>query len=65
MENVDLRNTSYKQVLVKNGSGEGRKNCFLYCVFQLIFFSVMFFTFLNKICPDQIQKSPMFNKKEL
>ena len=52
MENVDLRNTSYKQVLVENGSGEGRKNCFLYCVFQLNFFSVMFFTFLNKVCPD-------------
>ena len=28
MENVDLRNTSYKQVLLENGSGEGRKTAF-------------------------------------
>ena len=65
MENVDLRNKSYKQVLVENESGEARKNWFLYCVFLLIFFSIILFTFVNKVCPDQIQKSHMFNKKEL
>ena len=65
MENVDLRNKSYKQFLVENENGEARENCFLYCFFQLNLFSVIFFTFLNIVCPDQIQKSHMFNKKKL
>ena len=65
MQNVDLRNKSYKQFLVKNESGAVRKNFFFYSFFQLNFFSVFFFKFLNIVCPDQIQKSYMFNKKKL
>ena len=44
--------------------GKVGKLLFVLC-FSIEFFSVMFFTFLNNVCPDQIQKSPMFNKKEL
>ena len=65
MQNVDLRNKSYKQVLVKNESRAARKNFFFYSYFQLNFFSVFFFKFLNIVCPDQIQKSHMLNKKYL
>ena len=65
MQNVDLRNKSYKQFLVKNESEAARKNFFFYSFFQLNFFSVFFFKFLNIVCPDQIQKSHMFNKKKL
>ena len=64
MQNVDLRNKSYKQFLVKNKSGAARKNFFL-TLFSIEFFSVFFFKFLNTVCPNQIQKSHMFNKKKL
>ena len=65
MQNVDLRNKSYKQFLVKNESGAARKNIFFYSFFQLNFFSGFFFKLLNIVCPDEIQKSYMFNKKKL
>ena len=65
MQNVDLRDKSYKQFLVKNESGAARKSFFFYSFFQLNFFSIFFFKFLNILCPDQIQKSYMFNKKKL
>ena len=64
MQNVDLRNKSYKQFLVKNESGAARKN-FFFTLFSIEFFSVFFFKFLNIVCPNQIQKSYMFNKKKL
>ena len=65
MQIVDLRNKSYKQILLKTESGAARKNYFLDSFFQLNFFFVFFFKFLNIVCPDQIQKSHMFNKKKL
>ena len=65
MQNVDLRNKSYKQFLVKIESGAARKKKKFYSFFQLNFFSIFFFKFLNIVCPDQIQKSYMFNKKKL
>ena len=64
MQNVDLRNKSYKQFLVKNESEAARKNFFFDSFFQLNFL-IFFFKFLNIVCPDQIQKSYMFNKKKL
>ena len=64
MQNVDLRNKSYKQILVKNESGAARKKKFD-SFFQLNFFSVFFFKFLNIICPDHIQKSYIVYKKKL
>ena len=65
MQNVDLRNKSYKQFLFKNESGAARKKIKFYFFFQLNFFLVFFFKFLNIVCPDRIQKSHMFNKKKL
>ena len=65
MQNVDLRNKSYKQFLVKNKSGAARKNFFFDSFFQLNFFFVFFFKFLNIVFLDQIQKSHMLNKKKL
>ena len=65
VQNVDLKNKSCKQFLVKNKSGATRKNFFFDFFFQLNFFSVFFFKFLNIVCPDRIQKSHMFNKKKL
>ena len=65
MQNVDLRNKSYKQFLVKNESGATRKKKKIYSFFQLNFLIVFFFKFLNIVCPDEIQKSYMFNKKKL
>ena len=65
MLNVDLRNKSYKQFLVKNESGVARKKIIFDFFFQLKFFLVFFFKFLNIICLDQIQKSQIFYKKKL
>ena len=64
MQNVDLKNKSYKQFLVKNKSGAARKKFVFEFFFQLNFFSV-FFKFLNIVCLDQIQKSHIFYKKKL
>ena len=65
MQNVDLRNKSYKQFLVKNESGVARILFIFDSFFQLNFFSVFFFKFPKIVCPDHIQKSHMFNKKKL
>ena len=65
MQNVDLRNKSCKQFLVKNKSGVARKKIIFDFFFQLNFFSVFFFKFLNIVFPDQIQKSHIFYKKKL
>ena len=65
MQNVDLRNKSYKQFLVKNESGAARKKIIFDIFFQLNYFSVFFFKFLKIVCPDQIQKSHIFYKKKL
>ena len=65
MQNVDLRNKSYKQFLVKNKSGAARKKFIFDYFFHLNFFSIFFFKFLNIVCPDQIQKSHIFYKKKL
>ena len=68
MQNVDLRDKSYKQFLVKNESGAARKKKKkkkLTFFFQLNFFSVFFFKFLNILCPNQVQKSHIFYKKKL
>ena len=64
MQNVDLRNKSYKQFLVKNKSGAARKK-FIFDFFSIEFFFVFFFKFLNIVCHDQIQKSHIFYKKKL
>ena len=63
MQNVDLRNKIYKQYLVK--SGAARKKIIFDFFFQLNFFFVFFFKFLNMVCPDQIQKSLIVYKKKL
>ena len=55
MQNVDLRDKSYKQFLIKNKSGAARKKIIFDFFFQLNFF-VFFFKFLNIVCHDQIQK---------
>ena len=55
MQNVDLRNKSYKQFLVKNKSGAAKKKKIDF-FFQLNFFLVFFFKFLYIVCHDQIQK---------
>ena len=47
MQNVDMRNKSYKQFWIKNKSEVARKKLFLIFFFQLNFFSVFFFKFLN------------------
>ena len=65
MQNVNLRNKSYKQFLVKNESGAARKKIIFDFFFSIEFFSIFFFKFLNIICPDQIQKSHTFYKKIL
>ena len=65
MQNVDLRNKNYKQFLVKNKSGATRKELIFDSFFQLKFFLVFFFKFLNIICLDQIQKSHIFYKEKL
>ena len=65
MQNVDLRNKSYKQFLVKNESGAARKKFIFDLFFHLNFFFVFFFKFLKIVCPDQIQKSHKFYKKKL
>ena len=65
MQNVDLRNKSYKQFLVKNESRAARKKMIFDFFFQLKFFLVFFFKFLNIICLDQIQKSHIFYKEKL
>ena len=65
MQNVDLRNKSFKQFLVKNES-ELLDFYFIFdYFFQLNFSIVFFFKFLNIICLDQIQKSHIFYKKKL
>ena len=65
MQNVDLRNKSYKQFLVINKSGAARKKFIFDFFFLLKFFLVFFFKFLNIVCCDQIQKSHMFYMKKL
>ena len=65
MQNVDLRNKSYKQFLVKNKSGVARKKIIFDFFFHLNFISVFFLKFLNIVCPDQIQKSHILYKKKL
>ena len=65
MQNVDLRNKSYKQILVKNESGAARIFFIFDFFFQLNFFLVIFFKCLNIVCLDQIQKSHIFYKKKL
>ena len=65
MQHDDSRNKSYKQFLVKNESGAARKKIIFDFFFKLKFFSVLFFKFLNIVCPDQIQKSYIFYKKKL
>ena len=65
MQHVDLRNKSYKQILVINESGAARKKIIFDFFFQLKFFLVFFFKFLNIICLDQIQKSHIFYKEKL
>ena len=60
MQNVDLRNKSYKQFLVKNKSGAAREKKLTF------FFNCKFFlVFLNIVCLDQIQKSHKFYKEKL
>ena len=41
MQNVDLRNKSYKQFLVKNKNGEARKKIIFDFFFQLNFFCLL------------------------
>ena len=65
MQNVDLKNKSYKQFLVKNKSGAARKKIIFDLFFQLKFFWVFFFKSLNIVFLDQIQKSQIFYKKKL
>ena len=64
MQNVDLRNQSYKQFLIKNENGATRKKIIFDFFYQLNFFLV-FFKFLNIVGLDQIQKSHTFYKKKL
>ena len=52
MQNIDMRNKSYKQFLVKNGSGAARKKIIFDFFFSIEFFFVFFFKFLNIVCPD-------------
>ena len=65
MQNVDLRNKSYKQFLAKNESGAARKIFIFDFLFQLKYFFVSFLRFLNIVCPDRIQKSHSVYKKKL
>ena len=52
MENVDLRNKSYKQFLGKNESGPPRIFFIFDFFFQLKFFLGFFCKFLNILCLD-------------
>ena len=63
MQNVNLRNKSYKQFLVKNESGAAKKKIIFDFFFQLKFVLIFFFKF--QVCLDQIQKSHVFYKKKL
>ena len=63
MQNDDLRSNNYKQFLVKNESGAARKKIIIDFFFELKYFFVFSFKFLNIVCPDQIQKSYIFYKK--
>ena len=65
MQNVDLRNKSYKQFLVKDENGATRKKIIFDFFLQLKFFLVFFFKFLNIVCLAQIQKSYIFYKEKL
>ena len=65
MQNDDLGNKSYKQFLVKNESAVARKKIIFDSFFELKFFSIFSFKFLNKVCLDQIQRSYIFYKKKL
>ena len=65
MQNVVLRNKSYKQFLVKKKSGTARKRIIFDFFFQLKFFLVFFFKFLIILCLDHIQKSHIFYKEKL
>ena len=65
MQNVDLRNKNYKEFLVKNRKWAARNFFICDLFFQLKFFLVFFFKFLNIVCLDQIQKSHIFYKKRL
>ena len=63
MQNVDLRNKSYKQFLVKNESGAARKKIIFDLFFQLKILLVFIFKFLNIVCLDQIQSHIYFTRK--
>ena len=65
MQNVDLRNKNYKQLLVKNKSEAARKKFIFDFFFQLNFFSIFSIKFLNIVCHDHIHKSHIFYKKNL
>ena len=63
MQNVDLRNKNNKQLFVKNESGAARKKIIFDFFFQLNFFSIFSFKFLNILCPDHIHKSHILQEK--
>ena len=65
MQTADLRNKSYCEFLVKNESGATRKIIIFDFFFQLKYFLIFFFKFLNIVCLDQIQKSHIFYKEKL
>ena len=65
MQNVDLRNKSYKHFSIKNKTRAARKKIIFHFFFQLKIFLVFFFKFLNILCLDQVQKSHIFYKKKL
>ena len=65
MQNDDLGNKSYKQYLIKNEIGAARKKIIFDFFYELKFFYVFSFKFLNIVCSDQIQKSYIFYKKKL
>ena len=64
MQNVDLRNKSYKPFLVKSKSRVVRKIIikFFFSIEIKIFF---FFKFLKIVSPDKSQKSHSFYKRKL
>ena len=64
VENVDLRNKSYKQFLVEIESRAVRKKI-IFDFFSELKFFLVFFKFLNIVCLDQIQKSHIFYKEKL
>ena len=59
MQKVDLRNKSFKQLLIKNQSGvvTTKKNKKLTFFSIEISFLLYFFRFINILCPDRSQKS--------